>query len=313
MAAQFTLHIRTADGGAKSHPLTAGTYTLGREGDCDVVIESSDVSRHHARLNLGEQEFQIVDLGSTLGTKLNGQPLRGPQWAAYPAMVQLGSVNISVKVGGGAAEIQRDEKDDAPLAANPHARVPYVFRNEIARGGMGSILEADDCKLGRSVAVKIMLSELEADEAQKQRFINEAAVLARLAHPNIVPVYDIGCDVEGQIYYSMKLVHGRTLQAILNGLRGDDAEMRKGYTLDRLLTIFRKVCDAMAFAHSRGIIHRDLKPENVMVGEFGEVLVMDWGLAKQLDAQTGRKETRSTPSTPCLRVSPSPRLFLILA
>ena len=159
--------------------------------------------------------------------------------------------------------------------------MPYVFRNEIARGGMGSILlEADDCKLGRTVAVKIILSELSADHAQRQRFVQEAAVLAKLAHPNIVPVYDIGRDEEGQLYYSMKLVKGRTLQAILTDLRKEASETLRQYTLAHLLTIFRKVCDAMAFAHSKGIIHRDLKPENIMVGEFGEVLVMDWGLAK---------------------------------
>ena len=168
-------------------------------------------------------------------------------------------------------------------AANPDASVPYEFRGEIARGGMGSILEAADCKLGRTVAVKIMLSEMRADADQKQRFINEAAVLAQLAHPNIVPVYDIGRDAEGQPFYTMKLVHGRTLQAILNGVREGDADTVKLFTLAHLLTIFRKVCDALAFAHSRQIIHRDLKPENIMVGEFGEVLVMDWGLAKRLN------------------------------
>src|SRR5436190_5609982 len=95
-------------------------------------------------------------------------------------------------------------------AANPDATPSYCFGPEIARGGMGSILQAEDCKLPRTVAVKIILSEIEADEAQKQRFINEAAVLAKLAHPNIVPVYDIGRDAEGQLYYSMKLVKGRT-------------------------------------------------------------------------------------------------------
>jgi len=176
----------------------------------------------------------------------------------------------------------------SPSGANPDAPMPFVFGDEIARGGMGSILKADDCKLGRTIAVKIILSELNADEDQKQRFINEAGVLARLAHPNIVPIYDIGRDSEGQLYYTMKLVKGRTLQAILDDLRLEAPETAKHYTLDRLLTIFCKVCDAMAFAHSEGFIHRDLKPENIMVGEFGEVLVMDWGLAKALKDEGGR-------------------------
>ncbi len=170
--------------------------------------------------------------------------------------------------------------------ADPDAPVPYEFRHEIARGGMGCILEAQDHRLGRTVAVKVMLSETDAE--QRQRFINEAAVLATLEHPNIVPIHDLGRDADGRLFYTMKLVHGRTLQAILNGLSNGHAETAAHYTLDRLLTVFRKVCDALAFAHSRGIIHRDLKPENVMVGEFGEVLVMDWGLAKRMTKDEGR-------------------------
>jgi serine/threonine protein kinase len=282
MPAQFTLAIRTSDGHTAWHTIDHGTYTLGRETDCDIVIESGDVSRHHARIILGEDNIQVVDLGSTLGTKVNGRPLNGPTRAPLPAMLQLGSVSISVKIATGEAGLQQRITDAAPPAANPDALVPYEFGNEIARGGMGSILEAEDCKIGRKVAVKIMLSELDADEDQQKRFVYEVAVLGRLAHPNIVPVYDIGRDSEGQLYYSMKLVKGRTLQAILNDLREGDTATQKQFTLDRLLTIFCKVCDAMAFAHANGIIHRDLKPENVMVGEFGEVLVMDWGLAKFL-------------------------------
>ncbi len=171
----------------------------------------------------------------------------------------------------------------SPMGANPAAPVPFIFGRRIAKGGMGAILEASDCKLGRTIAVKVMLSEAGCSEEQKQRFIQEAAVLARLAHPNIVPVYDLGLDAEGELFYTMKLVKGRTLQHILDELRREHPEDLREFTLDRLLTIFRKVCDALAFAHAQKIIHRDLKPENIMVGEFGEVLVMDWGIAKILD------------------------------
>ncbi|MFO1484832.1 MAG: serine/threonine-protein kinase [Verrucomicrobiaceae bacterium] len=172
-------------------------------------------------------------------------------------------------------------------AANPAADVPFIFGRRIAQGGMGAILEADDCKLGRKIAAKVMLLEQDASEDMRQRFIQEAAVLAKLAHPNIVPVYDLGHDTEGQLYYTMKLVKGRTLQNILDELRREHPEDLREFTLERLLTIFRKVADALAFAHSKGIIHRDLKPENVMVGEFGEVLLMDWGLAKMLNVECG--------------------------
>ncbi len=160
---------------------------------------------------------------------------------------------------------------------------PSAYRpgREIARGGMGAVLDARDQKLGRSVAMKVMLRS-DAKEEEKQRFLQEARVLGQLAHPNIVPVHDLGTDTQGRLFYTMKLVQGVTLQDILQKLKDGDADTLAKYPLNHLLTVFQKVCDGVAFAHSRGIIHRDLKPANIMVGEFGEVLVMDWGLAKIL-------------------------------
>jgi len=169
------------------------------------------------------------------------------------------------------------------LGADPDAAVPFIFGQRIAQGGMGAILEASDQKLGRTIAAKVMLSTGVTNTDDQKRFVQEAAVLGKLEHPNIVPIHDLGRDSESQLYYTMKMVQGRTLQDIIDDLQAKDAEVLAHYTLERLLTIFRKICDAMAFAHSRKIIHRDLKPENIMVGEFGEVLVMDWGLSKVLD------------------------------
>ncbi len=160
---------------------------------------------------------------------------------------------------------------------------------EIARGGMGAILEATDQSLDREVAMKVMLDAGESDQVARQRFLREALVLARLSHPNIVPIHELGRDEQGRRFYTMKLVKGRTLQAILTAIKKGDEFTTQHYTLDRLLTIYRKVCDAVAFAHHQRIIHRDLQPENVMVGEFGEVLVMDWGLAKHLDDEQHAK------------------------
>ena len=183
--------------------------------------------------------------------------------------------------------------DASVMGANPDSAVPFVFGRRIAQGGMGAILEGDDCKLGRKIAVKVML-DANASAEQTQRFVQEAAVLGKLAHPNIVPVYDIGRDSEGALYYTMKLVKGVTLQHILDDLRKEKKEALEHYTLERLLTIFRKVCDALAFAHANQIIHRDLKPEKIMVGEFGEVLVMDWGIAKILN-ELGVEGSAVTP------------------
>ena len=158
----------------------------------------------------------------------------------------------------------------------------YDMVEAIAKGGMGEIHLAKDGELEREVAVKVSTV---SEGAVDPRFTKEARVLANLAHPNIVPIYNLGVDSAGRPFYSMKLVKGRTLQSVLNAVReGEDAAVAE-FTRAKLLTIFRKVCDAMAFAHSKGVLHRDLKPENVMVGEYGEVLVMDWGLAKVIGVE----------------------------
>ncbi len=157
----------------------------------------------------------------------------------------------------------------------------YRPGQEIARGGMGAVLNAHDQKLARSVAMKVML-RAHASPEERLRFQLEARVLGRLAHPNIVPVHDLGVDAQGRQFYTMKLVQGITLHELLGRLKAGDPATLAKYPLNALLTVFKKVCDAVAFAHSQGIIHRDLKPQNIMVGEFGEVLVMDWGLAKIL-------------------------------
>ncbi len=175
----------------------------------------------------------------------------------------------------------------------------YDIGREISTGGMGSVLEARDEKLQRTVALKVMLLEANADAHMRQRFLREAQVLAMLAHPNIVPIHDIVWEDGQPLFYTMKLVKGRTLQRILTDLRKEDLDALCDFPLTHLLDIFRKVCDAIAFAHSQGVIHRDLKPENIMIGEFGEVLVMDWGLAKVVRGfdETGSLEEQGTENS----------------
>jgi serine/threonine protein kinase len=172
------------------------------------------------------------------------------------------------------------------LSPLPSLKAPlsgeYTLVKEIARGGMGQIHLGDDPQLKRQVAVKISILPHAGEDP---RFEKEAEVLAQLAHPNIVPIYNRGLDAHGRPFYSMKLIKGRTLQAVLNAIREGDSTAIQDYPRAALLMIFRKVCDALAFAHSNRILHRDLKPENIMVGEYGEVLVMDWGLAKVLGEQ----------------------------
>lgn len=144
----------------------------------------------------------------------------------------------------------------------------YRVVREISRGGMGTVFVAIDELLGREVALKIINPEIE-DPVTLGRIEREAKALARLEHPAIIPVHDAGRLADGRFFYVMKLVRGRPL----------DEAMRE-LSLAELLRIFARICEAMAFAHSRGVVHRDLKPSNVLVGEFGEVLVADWGIAR---------------------------------
>lgn len=171
--------------------------------------------------------------------------------------------------------------DTPPRLSQPGDR--YQLQGEIARGGMGAILRARDADLGRELAVKVLL-ERHADRPEvAQRFIEEAQIGGQLQHPGIVPVYDIG-RFGDRPFFAMKLVKGQTLAAILAD-RADPSDDRP-----RLLGIALQVSQAMAYAHAKGVIHRDLKPANVMVGSFGEVQVMDWGLAKVLvDRRVGEE------------------------
>jgi serine/threonine-protein kinase len=158
----------------------------------------------------------------------------------------------------------------------PQGRGNYQLLGEIARGGMGVILKGHDTDLGRDVAVKVLDGELSKRPAVVQRFVEEAQIGGQLQHPGIVPVYELGLMADDRPYFTMKLVKGRTLAALFQQRKL--ASDNRG----RLLAIFESVCQTVAYAHSKGVLHRDLKPANVMVGAFGEVQVVDWGLAKVL-------------------------------
>ncbi|MDP8223403.1 MAG: protein kinase [Candidatus Lernaella stagnicola] len=186
-----------------------------------------------------------------------------------------------------------DSEDEALLPATPEAAGRYVFRApdknaaEIGRGALGRVLVAFDDHLAREVAVKELLPFVEPDDASDSeyeqlqrvalartaRFLREARVTGQLEHPSIVPVYEIGRRDDGTFYYTMKLVRGDTLDEALAACRNLDDRLQ-------LLGHFEDVCQALAYAHSRGVIHRDVKPSNIMLGRFGVTVVLDWGLAK---------------------------------
>ena len=168
----------------------------------------------------------------------------------------------------------RPSSSEMPNPADRSARL-HLF-GEIARGGMGAVLKGRDSDLGRDLAVKVLLDSHRDKPDMIRRFIEEAQIAGQLQHPGIVPVYELGAFGDRRPYFAMKLVKGHTLAEIL----ANRATPSDG--LPRFLSIFESICQTMAYAHARGVIHRDLKPSNVMVGSFGEVQVMDWGLAKVL-------------------------------
>ena len=167
----------------------------------------------------------------------------------------------------------------------------YQLQGEIARGGMGAILKGRDVDLGRDLALKVLLESHQGNPEVVSRFIEEAQIGGQLQHPGIAPVYELGTfpEPDRRPYFAMKLVKGQTLAALLQ------ERTNPAHDLPRFLAIFEAICQTVAYAHARGVIHRDLKPSNVMVGSFGEVQVMDWGLAKVLTRGGIADESGASP------------------
>jgi hypothetical protein len=175
--------------------------------------------------------------------------------------------------------------DDRPSQVEPrstHASWTRRFEDcgEIGQGGMGTVHDAFDAELGRHVAVKVMDTEAALSSEANTAFSSEARLMGRLEHPYIVPIHELRAEREGsEPHFVMKLVEGVTLDAWMRANLGDGSGAAAGRALDQTLGLLIKVCDAIAFAHSRAVLHLDLKPSNVMVGEHGQIYVMDWGVA----------------------------------
>ncbi len=267
--------------------LRPGEYLIGRAEDAAIRVEANLVSRQHARLTIDHDHARVEDLGSSNGTFVNGQPVTGSTRIVPGQRVEVGSAIIELR--------RLDALLDTDMTLPPSEAVMrrllpeefagkqrYEIGKRVAQGGMGAIIDAREITTERRVAMKVMLDPTQADDLV--RFVAEAKVTAQLEHPNIVPVHELAVDGRGQVFYTMKFVRGVTLKKVLDLMAAGTKGTIEKYPLAALLTIFQKACDAVAFAHSKRVIHRDLKPENIMLGDFGEVLVMDWGLAKVLGA-----------------------------
>jgi serine/threonine-protein kinase len=160
------------------------------------------------------------------------------------------------------------------------AATRYEERRQLGLGSMGEVSLCRDARIGRDVAKKVLLPAHRGDPVLRGRFLRECRIQGQLEHPSIVPVYDLGVEEDGGTFFTMKCLRGMTLKQIIRAKRDGDAEIEGKYSLRRLLTAFSAVCLTIDFAHARGVLHRDLKPSNVMLGNFGEVYVLDWGIAK---------------------------------
>ncbi|MBI3099562.1 MAG: SUMF1/EgtB/PvdO family nonheme iron enzyme [Planctomycetes bacterium] len=208
-----------------------------------------------------------------------------------------------ILLGLGWDEVMRQTLRALPVSASSGGQLlsrpaadKYTFQKEVGRGGIGRVVAAVDNDIRRVVAIK-MLGE-DAPPEMMERFLREARLTGRLEHPNIVTVHDLGvlpfgekeAEAGRQPYFCMRFVRGRNLGEILAAcVRGDEAT-RKTFTRPRLLSIFQQICMGIAFAHDHGVIHRDLKPQNVMIGDYGETLIVDWGLAKAIGTDDPQKD-----------------------
>ncbi len=204
-----------------------------------------------------------------------------PAPPSCPPQTQLQGIDLN------STEFTIDEGQDAPSTVGR-----YPIHGEIGRGGMGVVLEAEDPQLRRHLAIKVLLEEHQHDPELVRRFLEEARICGQLQHPGIVPIHELGRLADRRPFFTMKLIQGQTLATLLQ-TRRDPAD-----DLPRFLGVFEQVCQTIGYAHSRGVLHRDLKPSNVMVGNFGEVQVMDWGLAKVLSAGSSANEPDTLTERP---------------
>ncbi|MEM1224843.1 MAG: serine/threonine-protein kinase [Planctomycetota bacterium] len=156
----------------------------------------------------------------------------------------------------------------------------YSNVRPMAEGGAGTLVSAFDTLIGRTVAIKKLQASLRNNRLERRRLLREARVTAQLQHPNTVPVYDIGEDLVEGVYFVMKRISGENLFETLKRIARGDEETTAAFPIKRRIEIVADACQALAYAHARGVIHRDVKPENICIGNFGEVILLDWGTAK---------------------------------
>ena len=266
--------------------LRHGEYIIGRDPGCQISVDAEGISRHHARLTFQGYELTVEDLSSANGVFIEGVQIQLPTRVRPDQQVEVGSARFFVRLKTESSEMLAAALWDPDLGLAPVRAIlegkKYKVLGTIGRGGMGVVHQARDLRIVRNVAMKVIKTSSQFSRENVLRFVDEAQLTGQLQHPNIIPVYELGLDEFGEVFYTMKYVKGTTLDQVLRRIREREEDAIKKFPLATLLTVFQKICDGVAYAHSMGVVHRDLKPDNVMIGEYGEVLVMDWGLGKKM-------------------------------
>ncbi|RYD68803.1 MAG: FHA domain-containing protein, partial [Verrucomicrobiaceae bacterium] len=261
-------------------------YIIGQDRKNEIVVDEESVSSRHARLTVvGDDEVYIEDLESANGTFVNGTAVEG--------MVRI-TPHCEVLIGQNTLEFQRGGLPAAVFEHLPEGFLRthrYDLGEAVVQGRTSTIFEAHDSSLNRDVALKVMLPASQASAAHVLRFVREAQITSQLQHPGIPPIYDLSANEQSQLFYTTRFVEGEPLSTILDNLKNGDAPTRERFNLSGLISIFQKVADAVAFAHSRKVVHASLRPENIIIGSFGEVFVTTWGLARILPANETEEGT----------------------
>lgn len=254
--------------------LRHGSYIIGQQKKNEIVIDTPAASARHARLTVvGEDQFFLEDLDSANGTFVDGEPIRGITPITLESEITLGQASLSFERGSLPASIFRQ------LPAGFLRTSRYAVGKAIVEGRTSTIYEARDTALQRTVALRVLHREHQPQPAQILGFIREVQITAQLTHAGILPVFDFGLDDEIGLYCATRFLEGQSLADLLAGMASGDPEAPHA-SLNALLLIFLKACDALSLAHSRGVIHGALRPEAIIFGRFGEVFVDHWGFAK---------------------------------
>jgi serine/threonine-protein kinase len=268
--------------------MTEALVAIGAAGD-----NATDVWVHSERLTRAQLDTVLVLLdapppkrNTRVGYRAGGQPITPPPPTPHPRLTPAPTEPALPPVEGG-ANTAFDHRVlgslppplTTPTNGTPEPAERYTRLGVLGSGGMGEVHEFIDTRLGRRIAVKALRRALVSSDTAVRMLEREARVTGSLQHPNIIPVYDVGKRDDLGAFYAMRLIEQPSLEHVLEKLRVGDPEFVAGYSLGRLLRYFVQVCNAVDYAHSRGVVHCDLKPANILLGSFGEVLVVDWGLA----------------------------------